>query len=76
MIARLLRIALVFAALANAQGPPPGRGNVPLPPFGFRFKLYEPEAIARGLPLYTANCASCHGGVREEGKLPTSSVPT
>jgi cytochrome c oxidase cbb3-type subunit III len=61
-------LTLAFAALAYSQagpGGPSGRGGPPagggFAPFGGRFKVYEPAAIARGFPIYQSNCASCHG---------------
>lgn len=68
MTRKALLFTFAFAALAYPQaGPagPSGRGGLPIggtpAPFGGRFKPYEPAAIARGVPVYQANCASCHG---------------
>lgn len=33
-----------------------------------RFKVYSPEAVDRGLPLYNSNCGFCHGDRGKGGK--------
>jgi mono/diheme cytochrome c family protein len=70
----LLSVALACAATAFAQGGGRGRGAIgasggpPQPALaGGRFKVYPPEAIARGLTAYNTTCGYCHGAKAKGG---------
>lgn len=69
----------VVISLMNAQPPPQQRGAAQPPTGGRggrgggggrvgRFKVYSPEAVDRGLPLYNSNCGYCHGERGKGGK--------
>ena len=60
MRSTILILAGGLALFAIAAWPQGGRGS--------RFKIYSPEAIARGLPAYNSTCGYCHGDRGKGGK--------
>jgi cytochrome c oxidase cbb3-type subunit III len=68
----LLSMIAILDAQPQAAPPPPGapggRGGRGGGGRGSRFKIYPPEAIARGLTAYNSTCGYCHGPRGKSGK--------
>jgi cytochrome c oxidase cbb3-type subunit III len=69
----LLSMIAILDAQPQAAPPPPGapggRGGRGGGGRGSRFKIYPPEAIARGLTAYNSTCGYCHGPRGKSGKV-------